>query len=141
MNNLNINNNLLTTYNDKLNIYFKSIINMKYLFEVTKCCGYSEFLSIYKENTSLNDLYNNVRLQFHMNQLMNLWIVHKQTGEKILIPCDENAKLREFILNNNNFFVPIYPVPSSVVYKIYFDDGMCHEHHDNNICSPCVLHT
>ena len=50
-------NNTNDIYNTKLTTYFNSIINSKYLFEVTKCCGYSEFVSLYKDYTFLNDLY------------------------------------------------------------------------------------
>jgi hypothetical protein len=132
-------------YNNKLTKYFNSITNMKYLFEITKCCGYSEFVSVYKEYTFLNDLYKNVHLQFHMNELNNLWIINRQTGERLLIPNDGNICLKDFILNNNNYFIPVYPLPAKVVYKIYFDSGLCHNHDDINninvICLPCVLHT
>lgn len=133
-------------YNNNLNRYFKSIINTKYLFEITKCCGYSEFISVYKEFSTTDDLYKTVINQFHMNALMHLWVVNDQTGERLLIPRDENINLRDFIINNNNYFRAIYSLPASVVYKIYFDDSACHNHDDinninNNICSPCVLHT
>ena len=135
-------NNTIDTYNTKLTTYFNSITNMKYLFEITKCCGYSEFVSVYKDYTFLSDLYKNVHLQYHMNALNNLWIINNLSGERLLIPNDGNISLKEFILNNNNYFIPIYPLPSKVVYRIYFDEGTCHCHNDDNtICQPCVLHT
>lgn len=37
-------------YNIKLNSYIKNISTSKYLIELTKCCNYSEFLTVYKKN-------------------------------------------------------------------------------------------
>jgi len=132
-------NNTIDTYNTKLTTYFNSITNMKFLFEITKCCGYSEFVSVYKNNTFLSDLYKTVYLQFQMNTLNNLWIINNLSGERLLIPNDGNISLKDFILNNNTYFIPVYQLPAKVVYKIYFDEGTCHC--DNNIIQPCVLHT
>ena len=111
-------NNTIDTYNTKLTTYFNSITNMKYLFEITKCCGYSEFVSVYKNNTFLSDLYKTVYLQFQMNTLNNLWIINNLSGERLLIPNDGNISLKDFILNNNTYFIPVYQLPAKVVYKI-----------------------
>ena len=137
--------NSLITYNNKLNIYFNSIINMNYLFEVSKCCGYSEIVSMYKEHTTLHDLYYNVVRQFQMNTLNSLWITDNINEQKLHIPNDETISLKQFILNNSNFFKPLYPLPAKVVYKVYFDDGMCHCSHNeseniNNNNESCKIH-
>ena len=135
-----MNNSLIITYNNKLNTYYNSILNMKYLFEISKCCGYSEIISVYKEHTTLQDLYNNVLCQFQMNSLQNLWIFNNLTGGKLSIP-NNNTSLQQYILNNNAFFTPIYPLPAKVVYKLYFDDGSCHiDHINNNVCLQCNIH-
>jgi hypothetical protein len=138
-----MNNSLIITYNNKLNTYYNSILNMKYLFEISKCCGYSEIISVYKEHSTLQDLYNNVLCQFQMNSLQNLWIINSVTGEKLSIP-NNNTPLQQYISSNNAFLTPIYPLPAKVVYRVYFDDGACHSNqhnnNNNNISLPCNIH-
>jgi len=122
------NNQLIETYNEKINNHFNSIINRKYLFEITKCCGFSEIVSIYKDVTTLSDLYKSVRSHFcHHNEFLELYILIND-GVKIIIPNDENIILREYLINNQNLFIPLYPLTASVVYRIHFDDGHVHTH-------------
>jgi hypothetical protein len=119
-------NNTLDIYNNKLNTYFNRITQTKYLFEITKCCEYSEFLSIYKEY-NLAELYKATMHQFAMNQLNELFVLN-ELREKLIIPNDENIQIKDFINMNNAFFRPIYPLPATVVYRVYFDDGHVHIH-------------
>jgi hypothetical protein len=121
------NNQLITVYNEKIQYYFQSITKSKYLFEITKCCNYSEIVSVYKEQSSLRDLYQNVLSQFEHNSLLELSVIKNDT-DKLVIPNDENILLREFINRNSSFFIPIYPLPAAVVYRIIFDDGHVHSH-------------
>ena len=114
----------LIKYNEKLDKYYKSIINFKYIFEVEKCCGYNVFVSIYKTNNMAN-LYSEVRNYFE-NPLIKDLFVFTETNEKFILPNDETILIRDFIYQNNFLFKPIYPLPASVVYKIHFDDGHVH---------------
>ena len=57
-------------YNSKLNTYIISMTQRQYLFEITKCCEYSEFVPTYKTAT-LADLYKTVLNQFcHTEKLL-----------------------------------------------------------------------
>ena len=51
-------------------------------------------------------------------------------NEKIAIPRNANIKLCDYINNNTFLFIPIYPLPFKVVYRIYIDDG-----HNHSMCT------
>ena len=116
-------------YNNKLNTYIKSMTSRQYLFEITKCCDYSEFVPTYK-NASLADLYKTVLNQFcHTGEIqVELFVRQNNIVDRLVIPNDPAIGLREFINMNQPFFTPIYPLPATVVYRIYFDDGHVHVH-------------
>ena len=121
-------------YNSKLNTYISSMTQRQYLFEITKCCEYSEFVPTYKTNT-LADLYKIVLNQFcHTGESpCELYIRQNNIVDRLVIPNDPAIGLRDFINTNPLFFEPIYPLPdTTVVYRVYFDDGHMHMHtHDN----------
>ncbi len=50
---------VINDYNNKFEQLCNGIPNNKYIFEITKLCGYGEFLTVYKKQTLL-DLYNYV---------------------------------------------------------------------------------
>ena len=102
-----------------------SINNYQIIFQVTKCCDYYEWVTVFKKQTT-TDLYKNVGFQFY-NTPLNLYGIHKDTNEKIIIPNDD-TNIKDFIIQNRDFFIPIYPVPYQIVYRIYYDDGKCHTH-------------
>ena len=117
--------------------FTNSISNTKYIIEVTKLCGYSEFLFIFK-NYTLLDLYKHVSQQFCCNDIKGLYIRNEQTKTKQRIPLTDQMTMRQFvmqIINSNeeikDMLKPIYPLPSPVVYRIYFDDGHCCCHSKN----------
>ena len=118
-------------YNSKLNTYITTIIQRQYLFEITKCCEYSEILPIYK-NASVADLYKTVLNQFcHTGEIhVELFVRQNNIVDRLVIPNDPAIGLRDFINMNQPFFVPIYPLPASVVYRVYFDDGHVHVHNN-----------
>jgi hypothetical protein len=118
--------NALDIYNNKLTAYFNRIPQTKYLFEVTKCCEYSEFLSIYKEY-NLAELHKAILHQFVFNDFYELFVLN-ELREKLVIPNDENIQIKDFINMNNAFFRPIYPLPATVVYRVHFNDGHVHIH-------------
>ena len=116
-------------YNDKLTKYFNTILTRQYLFEITKCCDYSELVSTYK-TVNLSDLHKTVLNQFENTgeSPIELFITKNEGQDKLTIPNDSNIMVKEFINMNPSFFIPIYPLPASVVYRIYFDDGHVHIH-------------
>jgi hypothetical protein len=119
------NNNLICEYEEKLEKYRKTVNNLKYFFDVEKCCGYSEFVTVYKTNTLAN-IYIETRNQFLNPTIIDLFATNTETNERLILPNDDTINIREFILNNADFFKPVYPLPAYVVYKIKFDDGHVH---------------
>jgi hypothetical protein len=115
-------------YQDKLNQYIESIKNLMYTFEVTKCCDYSTFVTIYKDET-LIDLYEKIILHFGGIEIVDLYFISSQ-GEHIPIPLSKKPVfqfVRENILCKPIKWVPVYPVPNPVVYRIQLDDGHRHD--------------
>lgn len=88
---------------------------------MTKCCGYGEFMLVYKDYT-LADLYKQACLQFSVSSIQLFldgpW---ERTRERIAIPNTDVITVRQFILENPA--VPIYPVDIPVVYRIWYDSG------------------
>jgi len=132
-------------YENKMKEYVQSIVNNQFIFELTKCCGYSEFLPIYS-NSKLNELYNNVNHKLERQQGdIKLFVVNSSTSEKLEIPNDANVFIKDFIKLFKHYFTPVYPVPAKIVYKIYYDSGCCHssEHMDitlNFVNNNCIIH-
>lgn len=120
----------------KLTQYVDNIHNYKFIFEVTKLCGYGEFMTVFK-NQSLLDLYSTISYQFDNREIKSLFFVNDITGGKIMIPMSSTIRIKDFIsgLNSGNNMVikPIYPVPCKIVYRLYFDDGHVHG------AAPCHL--
>ena len=81
-------------YNSKLNTYIISMTQRQYLFEITKCCDYSEFIPTYKTN-SLADLYKTVLNQFCHTEDMNveLFVRQHNSMDKLIIP---NKRINTF---------------------------------------------
>jgi len=125
-------NEVIPIYNEKKDDYLRLITSYQYIFEVTKCCGYGEWVSVYKD-LPLNQLYENIKNQFGGFYKPNNLCVLDNNLNKLHIPQDETMTLRTFILNNPSFFRPIYPLPAYVIYRIFIDDGCCHKalHNDD----------
>lgn len=127
---------IIQEYNAKFEDYCNKIHHDKYIFEITKLCGYGEFLVIYKKQTLL-DLYKMVSMQFECKDIKELFFINSSTNEKIRIPITNELTIWEFIFSKNNGAIqminPIYPIPCKIVYRLYFDDGHTHG------LSPCVL--
>jgi hypothetical protein len=129
-------------YQNKLSKFINQIGNTQFIIELQKCCGYSEFIIIYKEQT-LADLYkiischtscpiSNIRGLFVLSNCVN--------GERIHIPPSNNITINTFIRENvnNHTIVPVYPLPDKVVYRIIFDDGHSHLEENTN-CMECIV--
>jgi hypothetical protein len=126
-------------FQDKLSQFIKQIGNTQFIIELQKCCGYSEFILVYKQQ-SLADLYKIISCHTtcSMEHIRDLFIL--SSGEKIHIPPSNNITINAFIHEqvNNRTIVPVYPLPDKVVYRIIFDDG--HRHMDENEnCMDCSV--
>jgi hypothetical protein len=128
-------------YNNKLDGYMQSIINNQIILELTKCCGYSEFLPIFK-SFNLSELHKFVKHKLERNDDIKLFAVNNLTIEKLLIPNDDNNFIKDFINEYKLFFQPLYPVPARVVYRVYYDSGCCHTSEHSNLIfnSECIIH-
>ena len=120
----------------KLKQYVDSLQNYHFIFEVTKLCGYGEFMTVFK-NQSLLDLYSTISYQFDNRDIKELFFVNDLTGQKIMVPISSNIRIKDFIsgfnIGGNLAIKPIYPLPNKIVYRLYFDDGHVHG------AGPCHL--
>ena len=123
-------------YQDKFDEFIRNVHNNMFTFEVTKCCGYSTFVTIYK-NQSLIDLYANVIQHFGNIVIKELYFVSLQE-ENIHIPISTQS-VSEFvktnIICNPIKLVPIYDLPKPTIYRLYLNDGHC----DGQCCSNIRL--
>lgn len=117
-------------YQDKVDEYFRNVHNIMFTFEVTKCCGYSTFISVYK-NQTLMDLYSNIIHHFGNIEIKELYFISLQE-ERINIPIS-NKPISEFVRDNivcNPIkLIAIYDLPKPVIYRLYLNDGHCNENH------------
>jgi hypothetical protein len=103
--------------NDFLRIFYE----YHYIFEIQKCCGYSEWISVYKKDT-IKQLYNNLNIQFATNEksIYKLYLINNE-GNKILVENDyilslvkdtntitaENSPLTKYDVGKNDFYIPV----------------------------------
>jgi hypothetical protein len=119
-------------YDTLMSDWMKQFQNTKFIFEVTKCCGYSTFVMVNKRSTPI-DLYREVSQWFECSTVQELYTISTQTGEKHTIPMTDMITIRDYIRNApREFFNPVYPIPNKIVYRIYFDDG-----HKHPTCEEC----
>jgi hypothetical protein len=111
-------------FDTKMKDHLNRCINDRYIFNISKCCNYSEFIVEYKKS-ALASLYNSVKLQFEHGGDIKLFVINSKSKARLQLPNDPDVELRQFILGNPQYFQAIYPIPTAVVYTIYFDDG-CH---------------
>ena len=147
------NNALSSAFHGKLNEYIIESPGRMYIFEITKLCGYSTFIFMYKDEM-LIDLFTRVSHHFGCKDIQGLYIDsslnknnnnddsnkndkphnhncnHVKVEKLIPILVSSRTTIREFIFNNTakepRNMEPIYGLPYPVVYRIYFDDGHCH---------------
>jgi hypothetical protein len=93
--NTNTNTNLdleSNVYNKKINEFLTEIPGRIYVFEITKFCGYSTFIFMYKDETLL-DLWSRVSHHFSCNDIKGLYIDN----------ClNKNLSNNDDTINNNN---------------------------------------
>ena len=121
-----------TLFESQLQNFIYHISYSRYIIQLTKCCGYAEFIILYKE-MSLQDIYKTVRFHYGISiedgqnkrgsipTTIQLYVVKNDV--RMNIPNDSNTTLYQFISSNSSFFVPVYPLPTPVVYTIFCDDG------------------
>ena len=112
---------LLPPFEMKMKHFVGSITNSRFIIEVSKFCGYSEFVLIFK-NQSLLDLYKIISLQFECNDIKGLYLTNSTSYR---VPIAENIRIRDFISKSNKILKPVYDMPYPVVYKLFLDDGHC----------------
>lgn len=119
--------------------YLNIMYEYQYIFEIKKCCEYTEWITVYK-NMTINDLYKNLYTQFHSphNNKLFLYIMNENGEKKLLKRSDE--VLREYIRTNQTYFKPIYQLPHWIVYPLYLDDGSCHKNHSPKEVNHCCIH-
>jgi len=108
-----------SSFENKMDYFTKHVDSSRYIIEISKLCGYSEFIMIYKDQ-SLIDLYKIVSCHFHCNDIKG---IYTSSDKLVRIPITELFTIREFILKNQKMIIPIYPLPYPIVYKLYLDDG------------------
>lgn len=115
-------------YINQLNKFNNLIHERQYIFELTKCCNYKEWILIYK-NYSCMDFFRNVKEQMQNN---NIKLFVKDEFDNVLFINESNLSVKQLILSNPHFFKPIYPLPHSVVYRVFVDDGHTHSEHSDS---------
>ena len=117
--------------------YTDYLSDKQYIFQMTKCCGYGEWVTIFKKQT-LDDLYNQVSFALGGQMPTKLFVVNTRVDNnlpiKIELPRSDTC-IQDFIRHHSDFFTPIYKVPHKVVYKLHYELDGCHC--IENICSPC----
>ena len=111
-------NGINNQYKRKMKEYISGIPDRNFIFEITKCCGYSEIVCVNK-NETLADLHKNINYQF--GKKYEIYVINK-TNQKITLPDSNEILIRNFIFENRDFFIPIYPLPDDVVYKVHFHE-------------------
>jgi hypothetical protein len=125
--------NVQPSYEGQIENMLKQLQSQNYTFEVTKCCGYSTFVLV-KRNGTLMDLYKNISQHFECPNIRRLFVVNEQTREQIQIPLTDMINIRDYIVKQpRECFTPVYPVPHTVVFRIYLDDGHHHVHENTDI--------
>ena len=126
--NTNTNTNLdleSNVYNKKINEFLTEIPGRIYVFEITKFCGYSTFIFMYKDETLL-DLWSRVSHHFSCNDIKGLYIDsclnkiqtnNNETNDNTInnnTVCDDNNKCC-CCANKRDKYIP---VPMSSLKKV-----------------------
>ena len=120
-------------YKEKLNEYNRNMVNIMFIFEVTKCCGYSTFITIYK-NQSLIDLYSIIMNHFGDIEIKELYFISTEQ-QRVNIPLSRQSVsefVSSYVLCNPIKLAPIYPLPKPTIYRLILNDGKCTQPHNTN---------
>ena len=128
------------SYEQKLDDYMRMVPTYMYVFEVTKSCGYGAFIMVYKD-APIADIHRFVSYEMGISPSRRLYFMNPETREEYDVPNTGLFTFRELITkfqrndaerNDAASFQlrPIYEnVDSLVVYRLYYDDGIIHDHH------------
>ena len=115
-------------YKEKFDEFLRNTHNLMFTFEVTKCCGYSTFIIIYKEQP-LIDIYKTIINHFGCNIKIKQLYFLSSDNERIFVPISSQTT-SEFIRSYTSCspvkLVPIYDLPNPVIYRLFLDDD--HDH-------------
>ena len=118
-------------YDGLLASYIREIPGRMFIFEVTKCCYYSTFVLMYKDESTI-ELYNRVSQHFG-TKVVSLYIMGDDNN-RIPVPLNSFMSIKEFVYKhidaNQRNLKPIYDMPLPVVYRIFYDDGFHCSTHD-----------
>ena len=117
-------------YQDKYDEFTRNLHNNMFIFEVEKLCGYSTFVTIYKNQTII-ELYSNIIHHFGFIEIKELFFITPQ-NQRINIHISRQTIsefIRDNILCNPVNLTPVYELPKPVIYKIFLNDGHCNEEH------------
>lgn len=117
-------------YDSLLASYVREIPGRMFIFEVTKCCYYSTFVLMYKDESTI-ELYN--RVSQHFGTAVVALYIMGDDNKRIPVPMNSFMSVKEFVYNhigaNQRNLKPIYDMPLPVVYRIFYDDGFhCSTH-------------
>jgi hypothetical protein len=115
-------------YSSKFATMIVNIPETMYIFEVTKSCGYSEFVLAYKD-FSIAELMKIVSIQFQDPSINSLFFMNPETQEHYTISTTNLGTIREMITQFQNDETMQYATRSLyrnmenfVVYRIYLPD-------------------
>ncbi len=116
-------------YSSKFATMIVRIPETMYIFEVTKTCGYSEFVLAYKD-FSIAELIKIVSIQFQDSTIDSLFFMNPETHEQHTLLSTDLGTIREMITQFQNDETmqyatrPLYPnIKEFVVYRIYLPDN------------------
>jgi hypothetical protein len=113
-------------YSSKFASMIMHIPNTMYIFEVTKKCGYSEFVLAYKD-FSIAEFIKIVSIQFQDSTIDSLCFTNPETDERRTISSSDSGTIREMITQfQNDETMNLKPVYQNmeffVVYRIHLLD-------------------
>ena len=91
-------------YNKKINDFLCEFPGRMYVFEITKFCGYSTLIFMYKDETML-DLWNRVSHHFSCHDIKCLYIdscLDKKTKNDANAANDNNSNNNNTVCNDDN---------------------------------------
>ena len=104
--------------------FFNSLVHNYYILELTKCCNYTEWITVLKSNT-ISEVYRIIK-EILSNQNIRLFV--KDQHNNVLHINESDLTIRQLMISNGTFFTPVYSLPNPVIYKIHVDDGHNHLH-------------
>ena len=124
-------------YSFKFASMIMRIPDIMYIFEVTKMCGYSEFVLAYKD-FSIAELIKTVSIQFQDSTIDSLCFKNPETDERRTISSTDSGTIREMITHfQNDETINLKPVYQNmeffVVYRIHLlDDDLDQSNKQSN---------